>query len=149
MAPNHRLQLKATAQGNAEPDCGKRTAEAQALSQKAEVRKHKQVSWSSRGSGQRSARSTPDLRQGKARAEHQQGAARPAQRARRKPDQGRPKAGELPAPQARTEAHAVKAQSVKRQLKTWQRAGQQQKKQQRPSSELAELGRGLRAKARS
>ena len=62
-------------QGNAEPDCGKRTAEA--LSQKAAARKHKQVSWSSRGRGQRSARSTPDLRQGQVRAEHQQGGARP------------------------------------------------------------------------
>ena len=90
-------------QGNAEPDCGKRTAEAQALSQKAAVQKHKQVSWSSRGRGQRSARSTPDLRQGQVRAEHQQGAARPARCARRKPDQGRHKAGELPAPQARSE----------------------------------------------
>ena len=43
----------------------------------------------------------------------------------------------------------MEAQSENKQLKTWQRAGQQQKKQQRPSSKLAELGRGLRAKARS
>ena len=43
----------------------------------------------------------------------------------------------------------MKAQSVKKKLKTWQRAGQQQKEQQRPSSKLAELGRDLRADVQS
>ena len=85
-------------QGNAEPDCGKRTAEAQALSPKADMRQQKQVSWSGCTSGNRSARPTPDLIKSRARAEHQQGTARPAQRARRKPARGRPEARELPAP---------------------------------------------------